>query len=275
MSVKIYQTKTALGAGYQASFKGAAGVPPYSYTVETGGAGGTIDRDTGIYTAPAKVPTDPRKYYDTIDVRDSLGVHTTARILVGDVFHLFREILQRELEITDDKRIYFWDQKIFQPEDAGLFLAISVSPLKPFANRVVPLEIIPYVLDGNGNRVVDNAGNPVLSGPVIPASWDGVAQIVNMSAILDINIISRDTSARDRMHEVVMALLSPYSEFQQGANAFHIGRIPTNFTNLWEVDGAAIPYRYVISVRMQYAVIKTSGPDFYDKFREVEVAVNS
>jgi hypothetical protein len=89
-------------------------------------------------------------------------------------------------------------------------------------------------------------------------------QSVNMSSILQVDIISRDSSARVRKEDVLLALQSDYSEQQQNANGFFIGKLPAGaqFTNLSSQDGAAIPYRFVISVMIQYVHTATQAANY-------------
>lgn len=251
MSLSITQTKTALGAGLTASFLGVGGTDPYAYSVLPNGAGGTIDSVSGLYTAPAILSSDPSLAYDTIQVEDSLLAVATSRILVGTPLLLFTEILQRELAIPDD-HIYLWDQKIFQPKDFDLYLVVGIHDCKVFGNNIGPGLVM---------------GDP---------DWSVSVASVNMMAVVDIDLISRGPAARDRKEEVILALNSLYSERQQEGNSFNIGRIPAGarFQNLSLIDGAAIPYRFRISVNMQYTVTKTKSVDYFDSFDEEEITTN-
>ncbi len=176
MTLSLTQTKTALGPGLTASFLGVGGSEPYAYTVATGGAGGTVDYSTGIYTAPAVLGTGPIHAYDTIVVTDYAAATASSTILVGTPLLLFCEILQKELGLANG-RVYLWDQKIMQPTDSGLYVAVSVPSCKPFSNV---------------NRNVDGDQD----------------QFVSMLATVDIDIISRGPEARDRKEEIILALNS-------------------------------------------------------------------
>jgi hypothetical protein len=99
-----------------------------------------------------------------------------------------------------------------------------------------------------------------------------------MLARVDIDIISRGPAARDRKEEVLLALNSIYAQQQQAANSLFFARLPaigTGFINLSEVDGAAIPYRYRITVNMQYTFTKVKAAPFYSQFDPVEVAADN
>lgn len=244
MSLALSQSATAIIPGLFAGFLASGGTAPYTYSVLPGGAGGSIN-SLGEYDAPASTNSDdPRTLYDTIQVVDSLAAVATAQILVGNPLLLFCEIIQREMGLANG-RVYLWDQKIMQPTDAGIYIAVSVPSCKPFANTIQT--------DGGGSGL-------------------DALQVVNMLATLEIDIISRGPGARDRKEEVVLALNSIYAQSQQETNSFYIGKIPPSarFLNLSNIDGAAIPYRYKIAVNMQYAVTKRKAVPYFDNFEAVE-----
>jgi hypothetical protein len=123
---------------------------------------------------------------------------------------------------------------------------VSVLQCKPFANT--------NFADGSGSGL------------------DSV-QSINMVATLGIDVISRSNEALLRKEEVLMALASDYSQAQQEANSFNIGKLPMGgqFVNLSPVDGAAIPYRFNISVNIQYFKRKVKAVPYFDDFAPVEI----
>lgn len=243
-ALSLAQTKTALAVNLIASFAANGGTPPYTYSVRDNGAGGVISSD-GIYTAPAVVPSDPKKLFDIIQVVDNVSAIATARIMVGTPLLLFCDVIEQELGLANG-RVYLWDQKIMQPTDAGLYVAVSVLSCKPF---------------GNVNRV-DGSGSGVDS-----------KQFVNMYAQLQVDVISRGPEARDRKEEVILALNSDYARTQQDGNSFYISKLPpgSQFVNLSSPDGAAIPYRFNIAVGMQYCFVKTTAVSYFDTFTTPQV----
>lgn len=249
MSLALTQTKTALGPNLTASFLATGGTAPYTYAVIAGGAGGSINASTGVYTAPSIVNDDPTKLFDTIRVTDNVAVVATSQIMVGDPLLLFCEIIQQELNLAVG-RVYLWDQKIFQPTDNDLYISVSVPSCKPFANTIAP--------------------DPT-------EGWSNPIQSVNMLATLDIDIMSRGAAARVRKEEVVLAFNSVYAQAQQEANSFYIGKLPPGgrFTNLSIVDGAAIPYRFRISVNLQYSTTKQKAVPYFDTFQDVPVTIDN
>jgi hypothetical protein len=186
---------------------------------------------------------------DIVQARDSLGAIATASITVGNALILFCDIIQNQMAL-DSRHIYLWDQKILQPTDEKLYVAVSVPTCRPFGNTIS--------YDGTGSGL-------------------NAIQYVNMMATVDVDIISRGPAARDQKEFVLMALNSTYSEQQQEANSFYISRLPAGnrFINLSEIDGAAIPYRYKISMAMQYTVTNVQAVSYFNVFATPEVATNS
>ena len=248
MSLALSQSKTALAAGLTASFLATGGNPPYTYSVLPDGAGGSINSVTGVYTAPEVVDDDPKKSFDTIQAIDASNNTVISQILVALPLGLVCEIIQREMGLANG-RVYFWNQKIMQPTDNDLYIAVSILRTKPFGNTT------PVVSDVGGLSSVGS---------------------VNVMAQLSIDAISRGPSALNRKEEILLALGSIYSQSQQEMNSFSIGRIPPGgqFVNLSNVDGAAIPYRFNISVNIQYFVKKTKPVLYYDNFDPIEINID-
>ena len=240
MSITISQSKTALAPMVSASFLAAGGTAPYVYSVVPGGAGGTINASTGKYVTPVNFSSDVKKLFDVIIATDAVNATVTTKILVGSPLRLVAEIIQKELGLAPD-RVYLWDQKLMQFTDSELYVVVSLPSATPFGNS-------------NTFVAVNDGDTPV------------AVQRVSMLGVIDIDVISRGPVARDRKEEVVLALKSNYAKNQQTSNSFLLASIPTSFHNLSEVDGAAIPYRYRISVKMQYAYVKVTTSTYFDDF---------
>jgi len=245
--IVVKSTLTAISPGLKSYFYGTGGIPPYTFSVRAGGAGGTINSVSGLYTAPSKMGTTPETLYDTIALQDQVGQIGVGQILVGSPLFLFCDIIQTYMGLSPG-RVYLWDQKIFQPTDSGLYVAVSAPIVRPFANTTQ--------YNGSAGLVAQ--------------------QSVNVMATLEIDAISRDSEARDRKEEIVLALYSDYSIKQQEANSFTIGRLPPSggFKNLSMVDGAAIPYRYKISVNVQYSFVKSVDVDYFDNLGTLPIYTN-
>jgi hypothetical protein len=247
MALALVKSVTAIGPGLSTSVFGVGGTEPYVYSVVAGGAGGTIDADTGLYTAPATVNADPAKASDVVMVTDDDAAEATGEILVTSPLGLVAEIIQKEMGLSAS-HIYFWDQKLFQPKDSGLYVALSVERCKPFANV---------------NKFNDTTNK--------------TEQFLNVMATLGIDIISRSFQAVMRKEEVLLALNSDYARYQQVANSFQIGQLPAAgaFLNLSAIDGAAIPYRFRIAVNILYTFTKTQAVPYFDDFEDPEIVANA
>ena len=62
--LQISPTSLYLVTGGQTAFSATGGIPPYSYSVLTGGAGGTVNSVSGLYTAPAVAGSDTVRVTD-------------------------------------------------------------------------------------------------------------------------------------------------------------------------------------------------------------------
>lgn len=225
--------------GFSTIFSPVGGTGPYDFVVLPGGAGGSID-SSGIYTAPLvpTAPENPRKSIATIQVTDSLSATATATINVLQPLELVCEIIRQGLGLSGDQ-VYIYNQKYLIPNDSRLYIPIEVLSPKPF---------------GNTNKIQEIDG--VLTQ----------VQSVNFATILSIDAMSRSTVALYRKEEIIMALNSLYSQQLQQAFSFYLAPITSAFVAVNEEDGAAIPYRFNMSVTIQYAVEKYQTADYYDSF---------
>ena len=246
MTLTLVSNVSAIGAGLTTYFLATGGTAPYVYTVVSGpnAAGGSINASTGQYSSPVVLPASVQNAYDTILVTDSLAATTTLQILIGSPLILLCDILQKQLSLPND-HIYLWDQKLTEPHDYNLYVAVSVLNSKPFGNS--------NFFDGTTQQSI---------------------QTINMLDNIQIDIISRGPAARDRKAEILMALNSNYAEQQQEFNSFFIGKISNSFINLSQIDGAAIPYRFQIETTLQYFSKLIQSVPYYDTFNGPTVLVN-
>lgn len=235
----VSQSTTAIRPNLTCSFAVTGAVGAVTYSIKTGGAGGTIN-SSGIYQAPAKIGAD------TIIATDTLLNQAMAIILIGTPEMLVCDIIQNQMGLAPG-RVYLWDQKIKEPTDSSLYAVVQVLSCKPFGSGTT--------YDGSGSGL-------------------NAIQSVNFLSTLSLDIKSRGPDARDRKEEIVMALTSPYAEYQMAANSFKIGKLPSSFMNLSQEDGAAIPYRFNISVAIQYAVTKTLAVPYYGIFQGASIITN-
>ena len=239
--IRIIPPTAALSPSTPKPFKALDGSAPYTYSVAADGIGGTIDVD-GVYTAPLS------KYgTDTIYAVDSLGSSAEITVNVLSPLELLCDVIKNQLDL-DDSHVYIWDQKIPEPTDFSLYVVASMVSCKPFSNTIQ--------MDGSGGGV-------------------SAIQSTNFLAQVQIDIFSRGLDAMNRKEEVIMALKSVYAEQQQELNSFYISSIPTGFTNTSNIDGAAIPYRFSITVGLQYFIKKAQAVEYYDTFASPSLVTDS
>lgn len=228
----------ALCPGNSTQVLGVGGAGSYQYFVLPGGAGGTIDRTTGRYTAPHFLSGEPDTMSDTVQVRDAQGAEAHKTMLVGSALMLLCDIIQMEMGL-EAGQVYIYNQKIDIPTDSKLYIAVGIETCKPYTNMLIP----------------SGAGTGLHS-----------IQQTNFMATCSVDILSRGVQARDRKEEVIMALQSIYAQSQQETNGFYVAKLSTAFVNLSQVDGAAIPYRFNISINLQYAVRKVKSVPYFNTF---------
>ena len=219
------------------------GTAPYVFSIEPGGAGGTIDANTGEYTAPSSISTDAQETVDTITVTDSLGLVESSSIFICAPLELLCDIIRKEMELENDQ-VYIFDQKYTMPNDSRVYVTVGVLSEKPFSRS---------------NRIEEIGG--VFSE----------ISTANFRSILSVNVQSKSTEALYRNVDAMIALNSNYSRTQQEANNFYIAPLSDQINNISEIDGSGIPYRFNFGATMQYSKIKVKSITYYDTFEKPSV----
>lgn len=233
MSLSLGANTLAVCPGIVTSFVGSGGIEPYTYLVLPGGAGGTIN-SSGFYTAPAVIGDDPKLQSDVLQVTDSTGTTATATVFVGSALMLVLDIIRKEMGL-EDRQVYLYEQKINIPKDSKIYIAVGVIQPRPFGNSI--------------------------------RFENGIAiQSINMRTMMSIDILSRSTEALNRKEEVLLAFKSVYAQQQMACNSFFVAPLSMGFQNLSQVDGPAIPYRFNLSVNLQYFVKKSKAVPYFDTF---------
>lgn len=244
MALALIQNTYAIRAALSAQFFAVGGVEPYAYSVLPGGAGGSIGPSSGIYTAPATASYDPLRVFDTIRVDDYAGAFVTAKILVGSPLQIVMDILQREM-VLPDGRVYLYNQKVLQPADSALYIAVRVENSNTF---------------GQSRRSASTSGGMDSSGAV------------SMIDTVSFDLISRGLEALERRAEFLRVWNGNYAQFQQNFNAILIGRDPARpMMMIPDLDGAAIPYRFRATYHLQYAEKATAPIAYYDTIDAPEI----
>lgn len=245
-ALAITPASDEINVGRTSDFTASGGTPPYTFSLVAGEPNEDVGSlDSAATTTEFTAPRHSGRF--GVKVTDSAGTPATATALVTVHTPLtwFCKIIKAELGLANEQ-VYLWDQKINIPTDFRMYVAIGVQNIKPFGNR----------------RVYD------------PTTGLEEAQSGNFQATLSIDVLSRGPEARDRKEELVLALRSTYAEQVMEANGFYIAGLTTAFVNLSQLDGAAIPYRFNLSVALQYTVSKSKAVDYYDDFTLDDVLID-
>ena len=237
MNLSILSSIHAMASNLTSPFGATGGTAPYTFSVLPGGAGGSIDPSTGIYTSPNSTGID------IIEVTDAVAATAQQQIQICTALELVCDVIQTAMGLSNGQ-VYLWDQKINIPTDSQLYIAVGVLSCKPFGNKPK--------YDGSGSGL-------------------NAIQSVNMLASISLDILSRGPAARDQKEQVLLALSSPYGQQQMELNSFFIAPISTSFLNISQIDGAAIPYRFNISCNLQYFSTLSTPTNYYDVFSDVAI----
>lgn len=250
MSLSLLQAYSAMALNCTMPFVGSGGTPPYTYSVQAGGVGGTIDASSGVYTSPNSVSTAAGSpLTDTVIVTDSASQTASGTILCGNILNLVCDIVQTAMGLDQDQ-VYVYNQKYNIPTDSRLYIAIGMLNSKPFSNGG-------YVLDGAGSGL-------------------SVTQSVNMKSVLSIYMLSRGPDALYLQPGLVMALASPYAKAQQEFCGFALFPISNSLVSVSQGDGVAIPYVFNLACTVQYFVTNTVPVSYYGApFSKPTVYTNS
>lgn len=234
--MRLIPATNAMKVSLRQQFQALEGVAPYTYAVLPGGAGGLINASTGMYTAPLVASPRP----DIIEATDANGTKAQAVVNVLTPLGLLADIIRQYMGLASN-RVWIYDQEINEPKGVNdLYVILGVVTSKPFG----------FSGRRNGVEFVSS---------------------VNVSDMVSVDIKSKNTDALYRKEEVLMALTSQYAQQQYARNSFKAGPLSTSFVNLSNLDGAAIPYRFNISINLQYSVVKGKVASYYDQFEQPEV----
>lgn len=148
---------------------------------------------------------------------------------------VIKNIIVKEMNVNA-KRVWAYNADIDTPQDGKLFIVISYAEKTPYSNNTK------YVATDDGLNEV---------------------QTMNVAEDIIISLLSKTTEARDRSHEVLMALSSTYAQNMQIKNRLHISRIGQVLDNSF-LEATARLNRFDIHCRVLAAYDKIKEVDFYD-----------
>ena len=133
-------------------------------------------------------------------------------------------LVQDYLQLPEGRGVIY-NQKWLIPQDDGLFFAVQYIGEKRFGTKRV---------------YIDDPTNP---GGLIEVQGSQTQEMYQ------IDLFSKDSSAREREHEVVFALNSTLSQQLQEQYSFQIGPLPSAMNDVSQVEGAARLNRYAITFK--------------------------
>lgn len=159
---------------------------------------------------------------------------------MAEVIKVIADVIQAEMGLPDT-RVYLYNQKWKIPPDQDLFIVVGFVSAKAFGVRCG------YENDPITNELVE-------------------VQSVNQQETYSIDVISRDSSARQRKQEVILALNSTLMQQAMEQHNFKIGNLPTSFIDASAVEAAALLNRYRLAFNVLVIYRKTKSAEYFDSF---------
>ncbi len=159
---------------------------------------------------------------------------------MAEIIKVIADVIQAEMELPNN-RVYLYNQKWVIPPDQNLFVVVGFISAKPFGVRGG------YANDPITNELVE-------------------VQSLNQQETYSIDVISRDSSARQRKQEVILALNSTRMQQAMEQYNFKIGNLPTSFLDVSAVEAAALLNRYRLAFNALVIYRKTKSTEYYDSF---------
>lgn len=156
---------------------------------------------------------------------------------MNSTLDVIKKIIDEQLNMPVG-RVFAYNSNVDLPQDSELFIPLYYTERKPVANnsKMVPT---PTGLEEH--------------------------QAINMVEDVIIALISRDTSARDRVQEVFLALNSYYSRNLQAKNKLHISWIGEAYDKSF-LEATSMLNRFDIKIRVFRSYEKINSIDYYDSF---------
>lgn len=152
-------------------------------------------------------------------------------------------IIQNEMSLPNG-RVVLYDNNFKAPKDHRLYAIISTGPDKIISNV--------NKFDYENNKQI---------------------QKISMNTEYIIELTSKNTDAKLRRHEILMAIVSDYAVRMMEDNNMKIFRT-SRILDLSFIEGASSLHRYRISVIINHMEIKESDTDCYENFQTAEVEIN-
>ncbi len=148
-----------------------------------------------------------------------------------------KQIIDKQMEMPEG-RVWAYNGNNNIPTDGQLFIVLQFMSKTPYSNNVE------YVPSDTGLKEI---------------------QTMNVAEDILISCISKNTDARDRCHEVYMALNSTFSQYIQETNHLHISSIGEVLDASF-LEATAHLNRFDIHCKVLRGYDRINPIDYYDKF---------
>lgn len=154
-----------------------------------------------------------------------------------DLLTVICDIIHHELSLTSGN-VMVYNQSIQAPTTKGLFVVVGYLGGKAI---------------GNVNDVTDQSIGLKET------------QSISMSEMIQLDVMSIDSSARLRKEEIIMAFHSDYAQKAMETNRIQIARIPMQFNDVSGVEGVAMLTRFVMTLNVLAVYTKNKVIEYYDE----------
>ena len=156
-----------------------------------------------------------------------------------EIIKVIADLIQGEMDLPAD-RVFLYNQDAALEPDDDIYVNVGLLGAKPFGVSV---------------KVVDD---PVL-GLV-------EQQMMNVQEIYSILIYSKSGAARQRAHEIILALNGQAAQQAQERYSFKIGNLPTSFVDVSEVEETYRLNRYSLTFNCLLAYARNRAAEYFSKF---------
>lgn len=150
---------------------------------------------------------------------------------------IIKQIICKEMQIPKN-RVWAYNSNIDLPKNRGLFVVLSYGERKPISNT------IKYKPTKDGMQEI---------------------QSINVCEDVIVSLLSQNTDARDKAHEVHMAMNSTFARNLQAKEHIHISILG----DVWDasfLEATSRINRFDCKIRVFTSYEKIKATDYYDKY---------
>lgn len=151
---------------------------------------------------------------------------------------IIKQILDKEMDMPQG-RVFAYNSNVDLPQDRNLFIVLHYTAKNPYSNNIR----YEHTKDG---KLVEH-------------------QTSNFVEDILISLMSVNQDARDRAHEVLMALRSNYAQVLQEQNKIHI-TTQGDIIDKSFLEATSRLNRFDVRAKIYISYDKITNVDYYDKF---------